>query len=115
MRQIFIILFIGMFIPAIMAETNEDLQKLWSKNCASCHGKDGKGKTRAGKKAGVKDLTDVEYLKSFTDERAFKSIKEGMKNKETGKVLMKPYEKKLTDDQIKALIKFSRQWNETNS
>ena len=82
----------------------------YKKECLSCHGKDGKGKTKAGRRAKVKDLTDAKYQGSFTDGKAFVSIKEGMKN-EKGKELMKAYGSKLNDDQIKALIKFCRSFS----
>ena len=80
-----------------------DIKENWDKNCASCHGKDGKGETKAGKKADVKDLTDATYQASFTDEKMFKQIKEGMKDK-NGKDKMKPFADKLTDDEVKALV-----------
>jgi mono/diheme cytochrome c family protein len=79
-----------------------DAAAVYTKNCASCHGKDGKGDTKAGKKAKAKDLTDAKYQESFSDEEAFKSIKFGMKDGD--RELMKPFEGKLTDDEIKALI-----------
>ena len=53
-----------------------DVQANWAKHCASCHGKDGKGQTKAGKMAGVKDQTDPKYQATLTDEKMFKSIKE---------------------------------------
>ena len=80
-----------------------DVEENWTKNCASCHGKDGKGETKAGKKAEVKDLTDATYQTTFTDEQMFKQIKEGLKDK-TGKERMKPFADKLNDDEVKALI-----------
>ena len=80
-----------------------DVQENWPKNCASCHGKDGKGETKAGKKADVKDLTDATYQASFTDEQMFRQIKEGMKDK-NGKERMKPFADKLTDAEVKALV-----------
>ena len=80
-----------------------DVQENWTKNCASCHGKDGKGDTKAGKKAEVKDLTDATYQASFTDEQMFKQIKEGMKDK-AGKEKMKAFADKLSDEEIKALV-----------
>ena len=83
-----------------------DVQENWDKNCGSCHGKDGKGATKAGKKAQVKDFTDAKYFGTLTDEKMFKQIKEGMK--ENGKERMKPYGDKLSDDEIKALIKHIR-------
>lgn len=79
----------------------------WSKHCAACHGKDGKGETKAGKKADVKNLTDAKYQDSFTDEQMFKQIKEGMKDK-NGKEKMKPFGGLLSDDEIKGLVTFVR-------
>ena len=74
----------------------------WGKYCASCHGKDGKGETKAGKKAGVKDQTEAAYQANLTDDKIFKSIKEGLKDGD--KERMKPYAEKLTDPEIKALV-----------
>ena len=37
-----------------------DVPALWKKNCASCHGEDGKGQTKAGKTKKVEDLTNPE-------------------------------------------------------
>ncbi len=86
---------------ALMARA-EDAKALYEKNCAKCHGTDGKGQTKMGQKLGIKDLTDAKVQADFTDEKAFKSIKEGIKDKE-GKTLMKQAEN-LTDDDIKALV-----------
>jgi cytochrome c553 len=80
-----------------------DLAENWTKNCASCHGKDGKGQTKAGKMADVKDMTDAQWQASFKDEDAFKQIKEGLKDK-NGKDRMKPFADKLKDDEIKELV-----------
>ena len=85
--------------------------KNWRTNCLSCHGKDGKANTKAGRKSKTKDLTDAAYQATFTDDEAFKSIKEGMKR--DGKKLMKPYKDKLTDDEIKDLVSFARKFNKS--
>ncbi len=84
-----------------------DVKENWEKNCVSCHGKDGKGETKAGRKADVKNLTDATYQASFTDEQMFKQIKEGMKDK-NGKEKMKAFADKLSDEEIKALVAFVR-------
>ena len=86
----------------IGAEVGEN----WTKHCGSCHGKDGKGDTKAGKKAEAKDLTDAKVQASFNDDQAFQRVKEGYK--EDGKERMKPFKDKLSDDEIKALIAFVR-------
>lgn len=80
-----------------------DTQENWTKHCVSCHGKDGKGQTKAGRMADVKDFTDAKYQATFDDEHAAKQVKEGLKDK-TGKDRMKPFAEKLNDDEIKALV-----------
>ena len=80
-----------------------DVAANWTTHCASCHGKDGKGQTKAGRMANVKDMTEAGYQSSFDDARAYTQIKDGMKD-EKGKERMKPFKDKLTDDEIKALI-----------
>jgi mono/diheme cytochrome c family protein len=82
-----------------------DVPALWKKNCASCHGDDGKGQTKAGKSKKVQDLTSPEVRAKFDRERMIKSTKEGMKS-EDGKELMKPYGEKLSDAEIAALIDY---------
>lgn len=79
-----------------------DVTALYEKNCTKCHGADGKGDTKMGKKTGAKDYTDAKVQAELKDDAAFKSIKEGLKDKE-GKVLMKPIDG-ATDDEIKALV-----------
>jgi cytochrome c553 len=78
-----------------------DADGTWEKSCQKCHGADGKGETKMGSKVGVKDMTDAKYQAEFTDEKAFKAIKEGIK--EDDKTKMKAAEG-LSDDDIKALV-----------
>jgi cytochrome c553 len=75
---------------------------LWDKHCASCHGKDGSGKTKMGQKAGAKDYRDPKVQAELQDDKALKAVKEGLS--EGGKEKMKPFKDKLSDDEIKALI-----------
>jgi mono/diheme cytochrome c family protein len=92
-------------IPAICA-TAADAKALYEKDCAKCHGSDGKGETKMGKKMGAKDYTDAKVQADMKDDAAIKAIKEGLKDKE-GKVLMKPAEG-TSDDEIKALVAYMR-------
>ena len=96
---------LGLAVSANMLAA--EVQENWNKHCVSCHGKDGKGQTKAGRMADVKDFTDAKYQTSFDDEHAFKQVKEGLKDK-NGKDRMKPFAEKLSDDEIKALIKHIR-------
>jgi cytochrome c553 len=80
----------------------DDATPTWDKNCAACHGKDGKGQTMMGRKLNIKDFTDAKVQASFDDAQATKTIKEGMKDKD-GKTLMKPFDS-LSDEEIKGLV-----------
>jgi mono/diheme cytochrome c family protein len=79
---------------------------LYKKECAKCHGADGKGQTAMGKKMSAKDYTDPKVQDAMTDEAAAKAIKDGFKDK-GGKVLMKPMPE-LTDAEVKAMVKHMR-------
>jgi len=96
-----LLLTIAALAAATAAASAADGSALWEKNCQKCHGADGKGDTKIGKKMEIKDLTDAKYQASFTDEKAAKAIKEGIKDGD--KTKMRPFEG-LTDDDIKALV-----------
>ena len=83
-----------------------DAKALYEKECAKCHGMDGKGATKMGKKWGAKDYTDPAVQAALKDEAAFKATKEGLKTKE-GKEVMKPSEG-ISDADIKALVAYMR-------
>ena len=84
----------------------DDAKATYEKDCAKCHGADGKGETKMGKKLGVKDYTDAKVQAELKDSEATKAIKEGLKDKE-GKVLMKAFEN-LDDNQVKGLVAYMR-------
>ena len=83
----------------------DDGKALYEKECVKCHGADGKGDTKMGRKLGTKDYTDPKVQDALKDEDAVKAIKEGLKKDD--KTLMKPAEG-LTDDQIKSLVAYMR-------
>jgi cytochrome c553 len=82
-----------------------DAKANYEKQCAKCHGPDGKGQTKMGRQAGAKDYTDSKVQAEITDEKATKAIKEGLTIK--GKEVMKPAQN-LSDEEIKALIAYIR-------
>ena len=77
----------------------DDAEALYKSKCQVCHGPDGKG-SAAGQKIGVKDFHSPEVAKQ-SDEELFNATKQG-------KGKMPSYDKKLTDDQIKQLVKYIR-------
>ena len=78
----------------------------YDKDCAKCHGADGKGQTKMGQKLGAKDYTDAKVQAAMKDDAMAKAIKEGVKDKE-GKTLMKPAEG-ISDAEVKDLIALIR-------
>jgi cytochrome c553 len=91
---------------AALSAMAADGKALYEEHCGKCHGADGKGDTKMGKKLGCKDYSDAKVQAELKDDAITKAIKEGVKDKD-GKVVMKPTEG-LSDDEIKALIGYFR-------
>ncbi|HOX58648.1 MAG TPA: cytochrome c [Candidatus Paceibacterota bacterium] len=94
-------------IPALSVYA-ADAKATYDKECAKCHGADGKGQTKMGKKSGAKDYTDAKVQAELKDDAAFKAIKEGYKDK-SGKEIMQPAEG-LSDEEIKGLVAYMRKF-----
>ena len=93
----------AMMVSASAADVKEN----WEKSCAKCHGPDGKGDTKMGKKLEIKDFTDAKYQESLKDDAMLKAIKEGVKDGE--KTRMKATEG-LSDEEMKALVAYVRKF-----
>src|SRR3954469_11191173 len=78
-----------------------DVKENWDKQCAKCHGPDGKGDTKMGKKLEVKDYTDAKVQATMKDDEMAKIIKQGKKDGD--KTKMKAFTD-LSDSDIKALV-----------
>lgn len=79
----------------------------WENHCAKCHGADGKGQTKVGKKLGVKDYTKADEQAKFTDADIVKATAEGIKDK-NGKERMKAFKGELSDAEIKEFVAYIR-------
>jgi mono/diheme cytochrome c family protein len=75
---------------------------LYAKNCASCHGKDGRAKTFKAKFNHARDLTDAAWQQNVSDEHLFNSIS-------NGKEKMPPFGKMFSENEINALVAYVRQ------
>ena len=82
---------IALLAVSAVSVTAADAKALYEKECAKCHGADGKGETKMGKKLGAKDYSNPKSWEGLTDAAAAKAVKEGFKDKD-GKVIMKPTE-----------------------
>ena len=107
MKKLFAVGLAMLVVPAIAARAS-DAKETYEKDCAKCHGADGKGQTKMGTKLGAKDYTDAKVQDALKDEAGVKAIKEGLKDK-AGKQLMKPTEG-ISDADAKALVAHMRKF-----
>ncbi len=99
-RMLMFVLAAAMVLGTAKLVPAQDAADLYKTKCMSCHGADGKGDTAIGKKLEVRDFHSPAVAKE-SDQELFEITKKG-KNK------MPAYDKKLTDDQIKDLVKYIR-------
>jgi len=78
-----------------------DIKATFMKSCAPCHGPDGRAKTPAARKLGVKDLT----LSKIPDEEITKQILNGSFDK-SGKQKMPSFKETLSEEQVADLAIF---------
>jgi mono/diheme cytochrome c family protein len=89
---------VGMALATSMAA--QSAQDLYKSKCQGCHGADGKA-SAVGKKLGARDFSDPDVVKMSEADLA--TITTDGKNK------MPAYKGKLTDDQIKDLVKYIKE------
>jgi mono/diheme cytochrome c family protein len=99
MKTLFAMLFVLGLMMVARPALADDAEALYKAKCQACHGADGKG-SAAGQKLGVHDFHSPEVAKE-SDADLIKTTKEG-------KGKMPKFDGKLTDDQIKGLIKYIR-------
>ena len=81
----------------------------WENHCQKCHGADGKGQTKAGKKLKLKDYTDAKVQAEMTDADMAKCINEGA-NDDAGKEKMKAFKAELTPEEVTDLVAYIRKF-----
>lgn len=101
-----IIVSVALLVAGAVNVRAADAKENWEKNCTKCHGPDGKGKTKMGEKLNLKDYSDAKVQEDMKDDAMAKAIKDGVKDGE--KTRMKGFGDVLSDDEIKALVKYVR-------
>ena len=97
---------LGLVVAGAPSVRAADARENFNNLCAKCHGEDGQGQTKMGRKLAIKGFTDPKVQAFGTDDEWFKVVKEGLKNNE-GKVRMNAIEG-LSDDEIKSLVQYVR-------
>ena len=112
MKRVYIAVIIAACCFGVSTLRAADVKETFTKNCAGCHGKEGKGDTKLGQKLEVRDYSDPKVQAKLDDKEMFKAIKEGLKKGD--KTLMKPYAEKLSDEEITALVKLFRSFKKAS-
>lgn len=81
----------------VLAQEPPKRSAAWETYCVVCHGPDGKANTEEGKKKMARNLADARWQSTVSDSRLEASIKRGRDK-------MPSFGRKLTEDQIKALV-----------
>ena len=81
----------------------------WDNHCTKCHGADGKGLTKVGKKLNLKDYTDAKVQAELKDADMIKATAGGVFDS-AGKEKMKAYKDEFTSDEIKELVAYIRKF-----
>jgi mono/diheme cytochrome c family protein len=110
MKRQLLIGIISALVLAPLAMADEP-GEIFEAQCANCHGKDGKGKTKMGDKLKIKDLTSAAEQSKLTDRAIVDTITNGVKDKDSGKDRMKPFKEKLSSDEIKSMVVVVRGFN----
>ena len=98
----------GLFLIAAALSYAAPAAENWENNCTKCHGADGKGQTKVGKKLSLKDYTDAKVQADLKDDEMTKAIAEGIKD--GGKEKMKAFKDEISADEIKDLVAFIRKF-----
>lgn len=93
-----ITLIIGLLIlvTGLAVSAEPDGKQIYAKRCASCHGEDGQGETRAGQMMNTPNLLTAEWKQGTTVEELVTTLCEGL-----GK--MPKYEGKLSQKELEAV------------
>ena len=86
---------------AASGESTAGPAELFSRHCASCHGKDGRAKGLKAKAKGARNLTAPDWQARVSDERIFNAIN-------NGKGKMPAFGKKLSEAEVDSLVQYVR-------
>lgn len=78
-------------------------QQIWDNRCASCHGADGRGRTKKGRKLKAPDFTTSKWQQTTAEEEIEDAIANGVP-----KTKMPAFKGKLSDAEIASLVAFVR-------
>lgn len=97
------------FALATLASQAAPVAENWENLCQKCHGADGKGQTKSGKKLQLRDYTDAKVQAELKDDEMAKAIADGVTDK-NGKEKMKAYKDEISAQEITELVAYIRKF-----
>jgi len=90
---------------SISPEQLSQVRTLFNEKCSRCHGEDGRSETREGKILDAPNFTDEKFWEEEKDDRRF------INSITNGKEGMPAFGKKLSKEQISALLSYVRRFS----
>ena len=97
MKRIALVSALALLALPLAAQEPQKRSAVWDANCTVCHGDDGRSQTEEGKKKKARDLADPKWQASVSDGRLTSSIQRGRDK-------MPAFGRKLSEEQVKALV-----------
>ena len=89
--------------PAPVAGQPQPAQEIYEKRCVFCHGLDGRGKTKKGRKFKAPDFTSEKWQRETADEEIEDAVQNGVP-----KTKMPAFKTKLSQAEIDSMIPLLR-------
>lgn len=86
---------------SLRTPTPAEAAEVYAKNCAKCHGADGRAQTAKGKQTNATDFTNAKWQNSISDAKGIKVITNGHE-------LMPAFKETLSADEIRSVMAFIR-------
>jgi mono/diheme cytochrome c family protein len=106
---------LSLLLWATPSRADDDTKDLYHAKCAGCHGDDGKGQTKWGKKYKAPDFTSAKFQDESKDSEFLEVIQKGVikklkddKGELKPKKIMPGWAEKMTDDQMTSLVAYVR-------
>ena len=107
MRKLLVLMVVALVVPAFAQEPPAAFEK----QCAACHGMDGKAQTTAGKKMNIPAFSS-EVVQKHSDEELFDHIANGVGHKEYAHAFAK---KGMPATDIWNIVRFIRSFKKTKA
>ena len=108
MKTISYVILLGLLTaPFTSASFAADATHNWTQHCIRCHGEDGRGATKMGRKFRIKDLTLEKTQRRLSDEEITELIATGYKDN-AGEERMPAFREKLSEEELKELLRLIR-------